>query len=100
MKEIHGKLMLVRVSEGSGYRESTVLRCLHLYSFEAYDRLFALLIMSDTENGAESNLMVHHGGSSSSQQDSISALPSTFSVEQSSESTDLTSTFDRSCSSL
>ena len=51
--------------------------------------------MSDTENGAESNLEVHYGGSSSSQQDSISALPSTFPVEQSSESTDLTSTFAR-----
>ena len=49
--------------------------------------------MSDTENGTESILDVPHGGSSSSQQDSISLPPSSVSVEQSSESTDLASTF-------
>ena len=49
--------------------------------------------MSDTENGTESILDVPHGGSSSSQQDSISLPPSSVPVEQSSESTDLASTF-------
>ena len=49
--------------------------------------------MSDTENGTESILDVPHGGSSSSQQDSISLPPSSVPVEQSSESTDIASTF-------
>lgn len=49
--------------------------------------------MSDTDNGAESILEVPHGGSSLSQQDSISLPPSSVPVEQSSESSDLASTF-------
>ena len=49
--------------------------------------------MSDTENGTESILDVPHGGAFSSQQYSISLPPSSVPVEQSSESTDLASTF-------
>ena len=49
--------------------------------------------MSDTENGADSVPEVSYGGSSSSQQDSISLPPSSVPVEHSSESSDLASTF-------
>ena len=49
--------------------------------------------MSDAENGADSILEVSHEGSSSSQQDSNSLSPSSVPVEQSSESSDLASTF-------
>ena len=49
--------------------------------------------MSDTENGADSVPEISHGGSSSSQQDSISLPPSSVPVEHSSESSDLASTF-------
>ena len=49
--------------------------------------------MSDTENSADSVPEISHGGSSSSQQDSISLPPSSVPVEHSSESSDLASTF-------
>ena len=49
--------------------------------------------MSDTEVGPDSNPEVPRGGSSSLQQDSITLPPSSVSVEQSFESSDLASTF-------
>ena len=49
--------------------------------------------MSDAEDHIEPSSEIPRGGSSSSQQDSVSALPLTSSIEQPPESADLASTF-------
>ena len=49
--------------------------------------------MSDVEDHIEPSSEISRGGSSSSQQDSVSALPLTSSIEQPPESADLASTF-------
>ena len=73
-----------------------IVRCLHLYSFESYVRLFALKIMSDVEDRSDWNACIPPEVSlpSVSQNSSSSALPSAVSVEQPSvESADIALTF-------